>query len=221
MRTEKLPNGSLVIQERWTLLRATCASAAFLLPVVVFLAASVEGSLGWQRLVGSALGSMLLLAIAAIVEDRRFVFDPSTRTMTWEQRNWFRSRGARLPFSDIKDVVVPLSRETDLESSRRRNHYTAMLVTTTGQIPLTATSSIRKQEYVDLADAVLAVLSRPHAEPAGETEIDRLVAAGYTIDAIALVRAQKGLGLAEARALVDKIEQAGKTASPRGRKMGY
>jgi hypothetical protein len=209
MRTEKLPNGSLVIQERWTLLRATCASAAFLLPVVVFLAASVEGSLGWQRLVGSALGSMLLLAIAAIVQDRRFVFDPSTRTMTWEQRNWFRSRGARLPFSDIKDVVVPFSRETDLESNRRRNHYTAMLVTTTGQIPLTATSSMRKQEYVDLADAVLAILSRPHEQSAG-AEIDRLIAAGRTIDAIALVRAQQGLGLAEARALVETIKNAEK-----------
>lgn len=210
MKTEKLPNGSLVIRESWALLRATCVSAACLLPVVVFLAASAEGSLGWQKLAGSALGSMLLSAIAAVVDDRRFIFDPSIRTMTWEQRNWLRSRGGRLPFSEIKDVVVPLSRETDLDSNRRRNHYTALLVTAAGQIPLTSTSSMRKQEYVDLADAVLAVLSRPHRESTGEGEIDRLVAAGRTIDAIALARAQKGLGLAEARALVDKIKNAAK-----------
>jgi len=214
MRTEKLPNGSLVIQESWTLLRATCATAACLLPAVVFLAASAEGSLGWQKLAGSALGSTLLLAIAAIVEDRRFVFDPSARTMTWERRNWLRSRGARLPFSEIKDVVVPFSRETDLESNRRRDHYTAMLVTTSGQIPLTGTSSIRKQEYVDLADAVLAILSKPHQGPAGGTELDRLVAAGRTLDAIALVRAQQGLGLAEAKALVDRISAGRRTSRP-------
>lgn len=214
MRTEKLPNGSLLIQERWALLRATCVSAAFLLPAAVLLAASAEGSLGWQKLAGSALGSMLLLGIAGVVEDRRFVFDPSTRTMTWEQRNWLRSRGARLPFSDIKDVVVPFSRETNLDSGRRRNHYTAMLVTTTGQIPLTATSSIRKQEYVDLADAVLAILSKPHEGLAGETEIDRLIAAGRTIDAIALVRAQQGLGLAEATARVDEISAGRRSARP-------
>lgn len=210
MRTEKLPNGSLVIRESWTLLRATCVSAAVLLPAVVFLAASVEGSLGWQRVAGSALGSMLLLGIAGIVEDRRFVFDPSIRTMTWERRNWLRSRGGRLPFSEIKDVVVPFSREADLESNRRRSHYTAMLVTTAGQIPLTATSSIRRQEYVDLADAVLAILSGPHEGLAGGAEIDRLIAAGRTIDAIALVRAQKGLGLAQATALVEKIKNTKK-----------
>lgn len=210
MRTEKLPNGSLVIRESWTLLRAACVTAACLLPAIVFLAASAEGSLGWQRLVGSALGSLLLCAIAAIVDDRRFVFDPSVRTMTWEQRNWLRARGGRLPFSEIKDVVVPFSRETDLDSNRRRNHYTAMLVTTSGQIPLTGTSSIRKQEYLDLADAVLAVLSQPHGGSAGGGEIDRLIAAGRTIEAMALVRAHQGLGLAEARALVDKIKNAGK-----------
>lgn len=209
MRTEKLPNGSLVIRESWPFLRAACVTAACLLPAIVFLAAFAEDSLGWQKLVGTALGSLLLCAIAAVVDERRFVFDPSIRTMTWEQRNWLRSRGGQLPFSEIKDVVVPFSRETDLESRRRRNHYTAMLVTTAGQIPLTGTSSIRKQEYVDLADAVLAILSQPQGRSAGGAEIDRLVAAGRTVDAIALVRAQKGLGLAEARALVDKIRNAG------------
>ena len=156
---------------------------------------------------GSALGAVLLFSIAAIVDDRRFVFDPSLRTLTWEQRSWIRSRGGQLPFSQIQDVVVTFSRERDLDSNRAYDQYRAVLVTSAGQIPLTGTSSINRQESDNLADAVLAIISAPGDSRARGSEIDRLSAAGQIIDAIALVRAQKGLGLAEAKMLVEEIRQ--------------
>jgi hypothetical protein len=67
------------------------------------------------------------------------------------------------------------------------------------------TSGLSRREYDDLADTVLAVLSNPGDNPARGPEIDRLVAAGRMIDAIALIRAQKGLGLTEAKEAVEEI----------------
>jgi len=207
MKIEKLPNGTLVLQESWPLLRASCAIGGCLLPLTLCVAASLDGSFGWTKIMGSALGAVLLFSIAAIVDDRRFVFDPSLRTLTWEQRSWIRSRGGQLPFSQIQDVVVTFSRERDLDSNRAYDQYRAVLVTSAGQIPLTGTSSINRQESDNLADAVLAIISAPGDSRARGSEIDRLSAAGQIIDAIALVRAQKGLGLAEAKMLVEEIRQ--------------
>lgn len=197
-----------MIRESWTLLRVSCVLGGCLLPLTLFFATSLDGSFGWKTMTGGTLGAMLLGSIAAVVDDRRFVFDPSLKMLTWEQRNWIRSRGGRLPFSEIQDVVVIFSRERDHDSNRAYNYYKTVLVTSAGQIPLTVTSGISRREYDDLANAVLAVLSNPDASPTQRgPEIDRLIAAGRMIDAIAWIRAQKGLGLAEARTLVEEIKQ--------------
>ena len=213
MNTHKLPDGSLVIEERWPLLKASCVIGGALLPAIMFLANSGGGPINWEKIAGAALGGMLLILIAAIVDNRRFVFDPALKVLVWEQRNWFRSRGGRMPFSEVRDVLVTTSPETHGDSNRRHNHYSAVLVTASGQVRLTATSGTAKHEYDKLAEAILDLLAKPDATPDSKDEISRLIAGGRIVEAISLARAQRGLSLAEAKALVAEIKERQQSTS--------
>ncbi len=217
MKITRLPNESLEIQERWAFLKTGCAIGAVLLPVVIVLAELNEDSMRLGRLAGGALGTILLLWIAAVLKDRRFFFDAAEKLLTWDQRNWFGSQGGRIPFSDIKQVLVTSqrTRDSDHRVGGYDVNYGAILVTGAGTIPLTGTHSSSKQEYERLAEAVLAVLSRPDNTPKTEDEVAGLIAAGRMIDAVALIRAEKGLGLLEARELAAEIKRA-QEASPKG-----
>lgn len=160
MNTRSLPDGSLAIDERWTLLRTACAAGAVLLPMLLVLAEAGNDAIRYGRIAGGVLGAMLLLLIAAIVEDRHFVFDAARRVLTWKQRNWFRSRAGHLSFGAIRDVLVTAQRSRDDDSSVDRSSikYSCVLVTDSGQMPLTSTFGYVRSDYELLAAAVRAVI---------------------------------------------------------------
>lgn len=214
MRIRRLPDESLVVQESWMLLRTGCAMGGILLPLLVALSELGNDPLHPGRIAGSLLGGLALLWLAGVVYDRRLYFDATTKLLTWEQRNWFRSRGGELSFSDIKDVLVTSewSRDSDHAVGGYNVKYGTILVTETGPIPLTGTFGYDKKDYQQLADTILAVLAMPHRTPESEDEVSRAIAAGRMIEAVNLIRARKGLGLTEARNLADEIRRAQSTA---------
>jgi hypothetical protein len=121
MKIQNLADGSLIIQETWPLLRTACLMGGILLPVIMVFAELVGASMRYDRIAGAVLGSALMLLIGAVVPDRKFIFDAPRKRLTWEFRNWFRTRGGQLPFSDIKDVLVT--------SERSRSDDNAYLIT--------------------------------------------------------------------------------------------
>lgn len=216
MKTRKLPNGCLELSESWPLVRWACAALAVLLPALGFFGEQAEGSPGWQRLLGVGAVAATAALVAAVLQDRHFLFDPHRRSLTWRRRNWFRDRRGAMPFADIQDVVVSSQLETDSESPNvRRWHYSVILATSAGPFLLTATSGLGKEEYESLADTVRAVLGeRPGKasqsnDQSDEAQVAKLLSVGQKLAAIALLRERHGLGLAEAKARVERIGKAG------------
>ena len=210
MKITRWPDDSLEIQERWTLLKTGCVIGGMLLPVLIILAEINGDSTHGGRIAGGVLGTIFLLWLAAFVRDRRFFFDAAQKMLVWEQRNWFGAQGGRLPFSEIRQVLVTSQRNRDNESSVGGYgvQYSAILVTDTGTIPLTGSHSSNKQEYEGLVATILSVLTLPHRTPKSEDEIGGLIAAGRMIDAVALIRARKGLDLSQARELAEEIQRS-------------
>lgn len=207
MKIVSFPDGSLLLQESWRSLRATFVVAAVLVPLVILPAQLSSDSMNWRWLVGVALGSAGLLLVAAVLEDRYFRFDAIRRQLRWERRNWFRSCSATLPFGDIKDVsVIALSnRDDDDAFAGNRVDYAAVLRTSTEILHLSATRSLHRPDYEHICNAVLAVLTGSGSTLKAGDPVERLVAGGRMIEAVALIRAQRGIGLMEARQAAQEI----------------
>lgn len=207
MKTQSLPDGSLLLQERWRSLRVICTLGAVVVPLVIVPAQLSSDSMNWRWLAGVVMGSAGLLLIAAVLEDRLFRFDVIRRQLTWERRNWFHARGATVPFDDIKDVSVIATSNRDVDHSfgGYMVNHTAVLRTSTETLQLSATHSIHKPDYEHICDAVLAVLTRGGSTPMVGDPIERLIAGGRMIEAVALIRAQRNVGLAQARQAAQEI----------------
>lgn len=205
MKTQERSDGSLLIHESWQLMRSACVVGGGLLPAVMLFAASGHDAINYSRIIGAFFGTAVLWLVAASVTDRQLLFDAGAKTLTWTTRNWFRTRSERLAFSDIRDVIVTQRRTRDDDTNRGYLEYSAALVTAAGQKPLTSTYGRNKQEYEKLVATVMRILSQSARIDGGDTDVRRLIAAGQMIDAVSLIRAQKGIGLTEAKALAEKI----------------
>ena len=143
---------------------------------------------------------MFLGAGAAFYERSRFVFDPGTRTLGWSRRRLNSEKSGRLPFDEIRGVVLQRS------SGERNATKRVALETTAGELPITIAYGGNEQHLADIAQAIRAVLGRD-----GELNDDSIRAAlagGRKIDAIALARTIHGLNLSDAKKLIDDMAAA-------------
>lgn len=207
MTIEKQLDGSLVIEESFRFLRAAsqlCLASA--IAVAIALASLAPDALSQTKGLGwAALVIPLFCGIGLVVDDRRFVFDTSRQAVTWHRRNVFRVRSGEIPFADIRDVAVTKerSREDGAPVGGYIIRHGVALITSSGRVPLSATFNRDAREYEQVAEKVLEALAAPR-DTAGPT-VERLVAAGQIIDAIALVRRERGLDLAAAQAAVSDL----------------
>lgn len=206
MNTRWLSDGSLLVQERWRGLRVACVLGAALVPLVIVPAQLSNDAMSWRWFAGTLLGSAGLLLAAAVLDDRRFRFDAALRQLTWEQRNWLRSRGGTVSFDDIMDVkVIELGRRDGDDAFAARSEYAAVLQTTVETMQLSATRSIHRADCERICDAVLSALTRGRAKFPPVDPIERLITGGRMIEAVAFIRSQCGVGLMEARQMAQKI----------------
>lgn len=204
---QKLNDGSLVIEEGWPVLRAACVIGGILIPAAILWGEYQSGVFRATRLGGALLGAVLPLWVAAVISDLSFRFDARRRVLVWCRRNGFGARGGELPFSEIRDVLVAEERSRDDENTvgGYTVRYSALLVTSGGNLALTGTHSSSREDYDDIAAAIRALVHGTVPAVAQSDEVTRLVAAGRLIDAVSVLRAQQGLGLTEARMAVDEI----------------
>jgi hypothetical protein len=209
---QTLPDGSLEIRESFRILRLlclACALIALLLFILMFGGGYGESAkAGW-----AALGVAVLCLAGMVVNDRSFRFDATSRMVTWRQENLFRAKHGRIPFADVRDVVVvgERSRDHDNAVGGYATKYGAALVTAAGNIPLSSHHSRREQDFRELAERVREVLGMPMQSQ--EDEAARLVAAGRMIDAVALIRKRDGVDLATARAAAERLRPKNQTTS--------
>ena len=214
MKIRTLENGTLVLEERLTLLRWGAGTGALALVAVLAQTAIVRGALTTRELLGCCLGLAGLFALAALVADRTFRFERFRSRVQWTVRRLFVTRTGELPFEDV--IRVTLRASVDTESRTRRVNYQPILLTRAGDLPLSSFHSLDPGDSASLARTIGEILGRPLEAPR-EATVEELVAAHRTIEAVAHVRRERGLDLTAAKAVVDSVRDAqraaGKTAA--------
>jgi len=163
------------------------------------------GARGADRLAGllGAAGTCLLVAIV-FLERAWFQFAPATRIVMWRRRWALRQRSGSIPFGSVQSVLVERPIGDDGTPSRR-----IVLKTIAGEdIPMTV-------GYRPDADgAVLHIASRIRVllgHDSGATHmhnVQALIAAGKTIDAIRILREEEGLSLLDAKRRIEELTQS-------------
>ena len=163
------------------------------------------GARGTDRVLGlfGAAGTCLLVAVV-FLERAWFEFAPSTRIVTWRRRWALRERSGTTPFKAIQSVLVERPIGDEGTPSRR------IVLKTMGGDDIPITVGYRP----DADGAVLHIANRIRAllgHESGATHLHNvqvLIAAGKTIEAIRVLREEEGLSLVEAKRRVEELTQS-------------
>ncbi len=212
MTHRTLEDGTLLVEERFPLLRGAAVAGAVALAALLVQAVLAHGGRLPGNLVGGFVGATALLAIGALVPDRTVRFEPGAGRVVWRVSRLVGSREGQAPFADVVRVaVMPHSSTTSRD--RPTTCYRPMLVTRASAIPLASTDAHDPAEYDPLVRAVYEALGRAYEAPRPASP-EELVAAGRIVDAVRAVRERasaaggRPLGLAEARAVVDAMRNS-------------
>jgi hypothetical protein len=206
MRIDRTQAGSLLVLEHPLRLRLILIAFGAAVLAGVWLEESVD----FARACLGVLAALLPLAGAALLERICFEFDLAQQRLRWRRSNLFRTRSGELGFGEIAEVALRVRRERSTTSPSAREapaHYIA-LVTGAGELRLSDRMYADEREQAEIADAIRQALGRPARAAAAEETVEQLAAAGEVIEAIKLARQQQGLGLAEAKQLVDRLRAA-------------
>lgn len=156
MELDRQPDGTLVVRENPAALQAILIS----LGATVLAAVALQEPRDELRLCLGALGSLVPLAGAALLERVRFEFDVAQRRLRWRRRNLFRTLSGELPFQEISDVELRVRQERDSDASRRYTtpSYCVALKTGAGDLRLSDRRYADERETAEIADAIRAVL---------------------------------------------------------------
>jgi hypothetical protein len=203
MRIDRTPAGSLLVLANPLRLRLILIALGAAVLAGVWLQESRDGTREFFGL----LAALLPLAGAALLERVRFEFDLAQQRLRWRRSNLFRRRSGELPFGEIAEVALRVRRERSSTSPSAREvpAYYVVLVTRGGELRLSDRMYADQRAQAEIADAIRQALGRPVRAEAAEETVEQLAAAGEVIEAIKLARQQQGLGLAEAKQLVDRL----------------
>ena len=165
------------------------------------------GARGSDRLIGLLASAATCAAIAIVLlETAWFQFTHATRIVNWRRRWAFRQRSGVIPFAAIQSVIVERPIGDDGTPSRR-----IVLRTTDGAaIPITVGYRPDGDGAVlQLANRLRTLLGHSAAETHTQN-LQALIDAGSTIDAIRLLRQEEGLSLTEAKRRVDEMTRPAK-----------
>jgi hypothetical protein len=203
MRVVREMDGSVIIRERWTVLRLAALAGAAAIPVL--LAMDSGATTTGRTWIGGLVAAGLLAVVAAAVVDLEYRFDPRARLVSWRRARLFGRRTGSVAYADIRDVLVRAETERDEDAHRSRTVWRLELVTSDGTLSLTNQRALRPDEHEVVADLLRTVIGLPAPHP--EEGVARLARAGYLVDAVALARRQLGCTLDDASALVDRLRR--------------
>jgi hypothetical protein len=168
----------------------------------------LQESMDVARACFGVLAALLPLAGAALLERVRFEFDLAQQRLRWRRSSLFRTRSGELAFGEITEVALRVRRERSSTSPGAREvpAYYVALVTGAGELRLSDRMYADEREQAEIADAIRQAVAKPaRTVAAAEETVEQLAAAGEVIEAIKLARQQQGLGLAEAKQLVERL----------------
>jgi hypothetical protein len=203
VRAEQQPNGSLLVRESPLRLRLILTFLGVALVAGVWL----QDPRDQTRLPLGGLCAMLPLLAAGLLEQVRFEFDVAQQRLRWRRHRLFRRRAGELAFDQISEVAVRVRHERDSDSRIARPAWYVALVTSSGELRLSNRMYADESGPAGVASAIGQAIGKSPRAAAAET-VEQLAAAGEVIEAIKLARQERGLGLAEAKQVVDRLRAA-------------
>lgn len=204
---ESAADGTLVLHEsRRFLRRFLCVAALVLVAIVTVVFVAVDRSNG-SLLVGGLAGAAGMVSLAAVLNDLRIVLDQSRQRLTWGQSNLVRTRYVEVAFAEVRKVFVLESRSRD-DDDRVGGYivrYRPMLRTITETLPLSMSEGPDRAASQALCDAVVRIIAGGTSPPDASSGAEATLQAGRLVDAVAMIRAQRSIGLAEARRIASEM----------------
>lgn len=195
---EKRPGGSLLVKSS-----GTARILLILFGAAIAATALLQEPRSFTRILLGFAAALLPLSIAAILDGVRFHFDGLKRRVFWRRKNFFRTHSGELGFGEITEVRLAALADPERRKGKNQQCYRVVLATGTGELPLSNVWTVDLRGQTKIAEAICAVLGK--GAPVGvQNSVDELVEAGRTIDAVKLARERFGLGLTEAKKLVDE-----------------
>lgn len=158
---------------------------------------------GWLALEESALipvGFGFLLACGGLLlfKWERTVFDTRGQRIRWSKQSLLSTRKGEIPFSAVERLLIDTTRSETAVS-------TARLVLQTGseRLPLTAHYSRSRAAWLPTKRRIEQILGLPQCSL--EEDLRALKTQGQVIEAVMLLRQERGLGLREAKEEVERL----------------
>lgn len=158
---------------------------------------------GWLSLEESALipiGFGFLLACGGLLlfKWESTVFDRAERRILWSKQSLLSARKGEIPFAAVERLLIDTTRSETAIS-------TARLILRAGPetLPLTAYYSRSRAEWLPVKRRIEQILGLPQGSL--EDDLRALKAQGQVIEAVKLLRQERGLGLREAKEEVDRL----------------
>ncbi|HVQ14379.1 MAG TPA: hypothetical protein VMS40_12345 [Vicinamibacterales bacterium] len=162
------------------------------------------GARGSERLVALLASAATCFVIAIVfLETAHFELSRPRRIVIWRRRWALRERSGSIPFSEIQSVQVERPIGDTGTPSRR-----ITLKTKDGSlVPLTVGYRPDADDaIVKIADRIRALLGHD-VEATARQDLEDLIAAGKTIEAIKVLRETQGLSLTDAKQRVDDLRR--------------
>ena len=157
------------------------------------------------------LGSgLFFLGGAHVAQRSRFIFDRLQRQLTWSRLGILGRKGGVIPFDQIECVLVQVISSNTASSRNLSLDYRLALKTRSGVIPFSDSyraGSEAKCRVLRTEINRFLGLPQEDEDASGQRHLQELVKSGQLIEAIKLIRAQRGCGLAEAKQIVDEMRK--------------
>ncbi|NIP32119.1 MAG: hypothetical protein GTO02_22270 [Candidatus Dadabacteria bacterium] len=136
----------------------------------------------------------------AFYEKSEFNFNKISRQLTWSRKRFLKKSGGIVSFHNIKNVIFQNSKGGDTSSNVR-----VVLVTDSEKIPMTTAYLGNDNICILVAKKIRHTIKFPDRDIIMES-VKEMVKNNQTIDAIRLLRIDKGMSLNEAKQEIENIK---------------
>jgi hypothetical protein len=188
----------LVLRDRTLWISFVCAGAAAFMGIGVIVA--------HKNPAGLLASAFLLMGAVAFLRSSDIILDASRRVCSIRRRDMLRVTHREIGFDEIRDVTVDLQADTVHKDVFT---YRLGLLTDEGPVPFGGVFEGGGPERCHaLRETLVRMIFAGRPAPSVADPVRTLVAAGRTLDAVALLRSRDGLALADARAKAEEIRKA-------------
>ena len=146
------------------------------------------------------VGIAVFISYLLFTEKSIFDFNNISKQLLWSRKRFFKKKEGIISFHNINKVIVENSK-----SSNSRPNCRVALIMNSEKIPISVAYLGNSKVCWDVAEKIRQVLEHSESDLIDDS-IREMINLGSDIEAIKLIRDQKGLSLTEAKQELDRLK---------------